>query len=70
MKKYVVAFMTFFENVMKQDIFEATEGRFAMMLMMKKQGWDIGHFTSDSTDEDIMRFAFDSDCVIGYIEII
>ena len=70
MNTYIVAYMTFFENVMCMERVSAGSESEAMLSVLSSKGWDINELDDDkSNSEKIKAFAFDCDAVIGAMQI-
>lgn len=67
MKKYVVAYMSLFENIMHMSVVEAQSEAEALLTVLKNQGWEMSYLPTEA--ESIKEEAFNSDTVIGALEI-
>lgn len=67
MNKYVVAYMNFFDNELKQELIKANDAREAV----KNSTFGIDCFVQDASIpyEDCVARAFDADCLFSVIKI-
>jgi hypothetical protein len=68
MKKYVWAFISFNDNEMKMGHGRFSSEQAAIIFAMKTNGWECEAEEFD-TVQDIKRFAFDCDCMVGAYSI-
>ncbi len=70
MSKFVVAYISFFDNILEQDIVEAVTSIEAMLYVLGLKGFTYGDLIkSSSSEEDVKMLAFNSDSMISAIEI-
>ena len=67
MNKYVVAFIDFFSNDLKQELIEAENAREAVL--ESSFGLDFALEDEDSTFEECKQKAFDADCMFSVIKV-
>ena len=72
MKKFVTAYISFFDHGLNQEIVEAASEYDALIAMLQQEGYDFDGYDGDKktyTIEQLKSQAFDCDCMISAIEI-
>jgi hypothetical protein len=69
MNKYVVAYMSFFDNNLKQHVVSADSPVEAALQVLTTSGWDCSIIPDCSTIEELKDVCIDSDAVISVMEI-
>jgi hypothetical protein len=69
MNKYVVAYMSFFDNNLKQHVVSADNQVEAALQVLTASGWDCSIIPNCSTIEELKGVCIDSDAVISVMEI-
>lgn len=67
MKKFVVAYISFFDNNLKQQIVTGTDELSVMQYVMMQNGVDLTDTPKEI--EALKQFAFDCDSMISAIEV-
>ncbi len=72
MKKYCIAYMNYFDNIMTQEIVEAYFIENALHQALNKAGVildDDKDFDYSKNEEQLKQLAFDCDCMVSAIEL-